>query len=300
MKEKYPMRHANFVDGWMDMTPRLPVPRIDWISHKHLDVAYGTDEKQRLDLYLPAPHDAAFPLVILVHGGGFCAMDKRDWHLYPGFFALERGFALASINYRLAPKHKLAAIQNDTKEAMLFLRKSSEKYGLDAKNFFLMGTSAGGNLVSKAALDGADSPAGRVNAVAALCGLFHFEEFLAQLPATKLKPFHRVAPYFLRKLFFGCKRADFSAALTDYSADGCIPASAPPFFIQHGDADRDVPVQQSIHFYQRLQAATGYGDKDLVLDILQGAGHAGSDVHFFQPENITRILDFFEAHLASD
>lgn len=298
MKEKYPMRHADFVSGWMDMTPELPVPRIDWILEKELDIPYGADAKQRLDLCFPEQRSGVLPLVILVHGGGFYHMDKRDWHLYPGFYALRKGFALASINYRLAPRHKIPKIQEDVKQAILFLKKRASIYGVDPDNFFLMGTSAGGNLVSIVALKGAKEQAEyQVNAVAALCGLLDFKRFLAQMGETQLWRFQSVAPFCLRKLWFGCRRAEFAQAMVASSVGAHITATAPPFFIQHGNRDMDVPVQQSIDFYHQLQRATGYGEKDLVLDILDSAGHCGSDIHYFQPEKIERLMAFFQTHL---
>jgi len=102
------MRDANFPETWMDLTLDIPYPKKDWIRRKWLDVAYGEDPLQRIDIYHPNenPHGLdKYPLLIILHGGGFTHMDKADWDVYPGFFWLEMGYAVASVNYRLAPKH---------------------------------------------------------------------------------------------------------------------------------------------------------------------------------------------------
>ena len=100
------------------------MPRVDWIREKKLDVAYGGDPLQKMDIYYPNEvQKESYPVVILVHGGGFAMCDKRDWHVYPGFHALGRGFALVSVNYRLVPQVSYPAESDDLKRAVLYLRK---------------------------------------------------------------------------------------------------------------------------------------------------------------------------------
>ncbi len=142
------IRDAKFVDGWMNMKPRVPVPIIDHVKQKFLDVPYGEHALQKLDIYLPETNNLKHPVMVIVHGGGFSACDKRDWHLYPGFYGLREGFAVVSVNYRLAPAFKFPAQPHDLKAALRFLKKNADKYHLDPENVFLWGTSAGGNLVS--------------------------------------------------------------------------------------------------------------------------------------------------------
>ena len=70
------------------------------------DVAYAPlSDAQRLDLYAPATREAPFPLVVIIHGGGWTAGDKRGElpsAAIPGL--LDLGYAVASVNYRLAPE----------------------------------------------------------------------------------------------------------------------------------------------------------------------------------------------------
>ena len=68
----------------------------------------------------------------------------------------------------------------------------------------------------------------------------------------------------------------------------------PPFFIQHGTADSQVPTQQSVDFAARLKPAIG---ANVTLELLQGAGHA--DPAFTTPENVAKVLDFLDSAMKS-
>jgi len=72
-----------------------------------------------------------------------------------------------------------------------------------------------------------------------------------------------------------------------------IKADAPPFLLQHGLKDGVVPVEQAIHFAAEIERIAGR-DK-VMLEILPEAGHG--DPLFESPENLRRVLDFFDLHL---
>lgn len=299
----YPMREANFVPEWMDMKPDLPVPRIDWIKEKYLDIPYGKDQLQTLDLYLPNHQTENMSLLIIVHGGGFSHMDKRDWHLYPGFYALREGFALASVNYRLAPKDKYPSALNDLKSAILLLKEIAADHNISKENFFLYGTSAGGNLVSVIALQGAKNDEDySVNAVAGLCGAYNLHSIISR-KKQKSKSFRDFYEKFqcemLCKAYIGKSIKKSEAELMEASADSYLTKKAPPFYIQHGTKDEMIPYEYSVTFYENLKNVTGYDKKDLVLHLMEGAKHGGSDHFHFEEENILPIIEFFRSHIKS-
>ena len=89
--------------------------------------------KLKLDLYMPAVTDGKlYPVVIYVHGGGWQGGDKAV-NANMGDFAevISRGYLIASVNYRHAPKYKFPAQIEDLKCAVRFLRAHSGKYFLD-------------------------------------------------------------------------------------------------------------------------------------------------------------------------
>ncbi len=291
-----PIRKTKFVEEWIDMGPKIPVPRVDWIREKKLDVAYGKDSLQKMDIYYPnGMAKESYPVLILVHGGGFAMCDKRDWHVYPGFHALGRGFVLVSVNYRLTPAVSYPAESEDLKQAVVYLRKNASRLRLQEENFFLYGTSAGGNLVTIVGMEGADSLGKEadfhVNAVAALCPLLNFPDWILTAPwYIKMMPSMKKA---LHGYLGGNPRKNPQLAV-QASADNYISVHPPAFYLQHGDKDPAVPVHQSIEFYEKLKASGYFAEGDLILDILHDTPHAGAGPEYLEEKNVLPILEFFE------
>lgn len=118
----------------------------------NLNYAGSNNPKQTLDLFLPQNKTANRPLVIYIHGGAWLFGDKSDAsqsqieaHKLVNAL-LKQGYAVASINYRLATEAKFPAQIEDVESAMQFLKDNSQKYGLDSQRFAVMGESAGGHL----------------------------------------------------------------------------------------------------------------------------------------------------------
>ena len=67
-----------------------------------LDLAYGADPKQRLDLYFPAETPRQAPVFLFIHGGGFREGDRRQYGYVAAPLAA-RGIITAVMSYRLVP-----------------------------------------------------------------------------------------------------------------------------------------------------------------------------------------------------
>ena len=115
------------------------------VDVKH-DVAYGPDERHRLDLYLPKG-EGPRPLIVCVHGGGWAGGDKARYRWMGEAFA-RAGFAAASITYRFAPKSRAPAQMEDVQRAVRWLRSHAGNLGADPGRFGAIGGSAGGHLAS--------------------------------------------------------------------------------------------------------------------------------------------------------
>lgn len=120
------------------------------VDPTYKDLAYATvSSAQKLDLYIPTASSGPFPVIIMVHGGGFMMGDKADGAGLTGVDQLlAAGYAVASINYRLSSEVTYPAQINDAKVAVRFLRANAEKYNLNSDKFGAWGASAGGSLVS--------------------------------------------------------------------------------------------------------------------------------------------------------
>ena len=99
------------------------------------------------DVYLPAtdPPENGYPVVIVIHGGGWAAGDKWSIATYSRLLA-EEGIVAVAINYRLAPTHKFPAQLDDVRAAMIWVHVNAQRFKLNSKQVGLFGYSAGGHL----------------------------------------------------------------------------------------------------------------------------------------------------------
>jgi acetyl esterase/lipase len=113
------------------------------------DVAYGSDPRQRFDVYLP-PSPRHSPVIFMVHGGAWAIGDK----IHPGVvdakaaYWLPKNYVLISVNYRLLPEAKPLEQANDVARALAAAQRSAASWGADPNRFVLMGHSAGAHLVA--------------------------------------------------------------------------------------------------------------------------------------------------------
>lgn len=114
-------------------------------------VRYGS-RCLKLDLYLPArAPQAGTPAVVLVHGGGWNAGYRSEF--VPMALRLaQRGYAAATISYRLAGEARYPAAVDDTRAAVRWVRRHAGRYRIDPRRIALAGGSAGAQLASLAGL----------------------------------------------------------------------------------------------------------------------------------------------------
>ncbi|MBI5856067.1 MAG: alpha/beta hydrolase [Sphingobacteriales bacterium] len=114
-----------------------------------LNVSYGTDAAQKMDIYLPASRTTtSTKVIILIHGGGWTQGDKADFTSYVDTLKKRLpGYAIFNINYRLATgtSNFFPAQENDVKAAIEFIYGKRAEYLISDK-FVLLGASAGGHL----------------------------------------------------------------------------------------------------------------------------------------------------------
>ncbi len=131
--------------------PIVPRPTPDLCAVER-DLAYGSDERQRLDLFIPTAADGARPVVAFVHGGGFVGGDKgapdAPFHNHFGAWAARQGFLGVAITYRLAPAHVWPAGSEDVAAAAAWLKANIGRRGGDAARIVLVGQSAGASHVA--------------------------------------------------------------------------------------------------------------------------------------------------------
>jgi arylformamidase len=113
------------------------------------DVAYGNENEQKMDVYLPA-HAAGAPVIFMVHGGAWRIGDKAASQVVKNKVArwVSKGFIFVSVNYRLLPKADPLMQADDVARALAAAQAKAASWGGDPAKFVLMGHSAGAHLVA--------------------------------------------------------------------------------------------------------------------------------------------------------
>lgn len=106
------------------------------------DIAYAGDEVCKFDFY-SVKQEQKMPAIILIHGGGFTAGDKKYRKGRAQFFALN-GFGVFCINYGLAPEYTFPQPVLHIVAAANYIYDHADEYNIDANRIFVGGDSAGG------------------------------------------------------------------------------------------------------------------------------------------------------------
>jgi len=119
----------------------------------HLDLPYGDDPKQRIDLYLPVEPVENAPVLLFLHGGGFVEGDRAHYGYIAEPFA-RHGIITAIVGYRLTSAgHQYPAQADDVKGAVVWLHENVAQYGGSPSNLILSGHSAGAIVIADVGVD---------------------------------------------------------------------------------------------------------------------------------------------------
>lgn len=272
------------------------------------DVAYGAvSEKQRFDLWLPDEGDGPFPVIVSVHGGGFAFGDKRDGEMIgPMLTGLERGYAVAGVNYRLSDEGHFPEPVRDVKQCIRYLRVHAAELKIDPSRMVLWGGSAGGYLALMAALDTETGAAGCVvwYPLVDVTAAEHQLKVNSVMRRFLYGPARDVSPEYCEAFpvkeenefpFYEWEDGMYRRLLGPGEPDG-RPADAkqylhrgmPPLFLQHGSRDEIVPMQQSIELALAAEeiAGPGWGKLELIPEAIH------SSVMFETAENLEKVFSF--------
>ena len=212
-----------------------------------MDVAYGSNPEQKMDIYLPAGRATDFTkTMILIHGGAWSSGDKSDFNQYVD--SLKRRmphYAIFNINYRLSAggNNVFPAQEMDVKSAIEFIYNKRSDYRISDK-FVLLGASAGAHL---ALLQGYkyNSPM-KPLVVVDFFGPTDMTD-LYNNPASPLIPATTIA------MIVGATPTSNAALYQSSSPINFVNTQSPKTIILHGGLDPLVRVQQSTSLRDKLQ-----------------------------------------------
>jgi len=114
-------------------------------------VAYGPDERQRLDVYRPNGAGAGLPVLIFCYGGAWDSGDRASYDCDGRAFA-NLGYLTIVFDYRLVPETLFPGFVEDTASTIAWASANAARYGGDGSRVFLVGHSAGANGSGKRAV----------------------------------------------------------------------------------------------------------------------------------------------------
>jgi acetyl esterase/lipase len=270
-----------------------------------VEIAYASGGTNfLLDLYKPSAGSGPFPLVIWIHGDGWSAGNKSQVELSLQLTC--RGYAVASINYRLSGAAIFPAQIYDTKAAIRYLRANASTLDIDPNRIGVFGSSAGGHLASLAASSGGVSSledltqgnattSSAVQAAVAWYGPSDFSQMDTQVIAQGCNP--NAATHSGRESpeskLVGCTVGDASCAPAVARANPAtyVNANTPPMLLMHGKLDCTVPNGQSAVMKTALNAA---GRCSFLRNVVDGR-HGGPP--WSTNSVVNEVARFFDAIL---
>jgi acetyl esterase/lipase len=186
-----------------------------------------------------------------LHSGGCFNGGTKD-SMPPAVLGfVDDGFAVASIDYRLAPKDLFPAGMIDAQQAVRFLRANAAKLGIDSQLIGSYGDSAGGAMATYLGVESMPDRNGKLDAysapVTAVADWFGRTDFERPQPSTG----GDCAVTWLGIPRNETNRARFHAA----SALTYVSKNSAPFFIMHGLLDGQVEPMHSALLAKKLRAA---------------------------------------------
>ena len=279
------------------------------VKNKVLDVQYGTLPEQKLDIYLPDEAVAPFPVIFYVHGGGWYLGNKLEGALDCIIDAIKHGYAVISVDYRLAPGVSYPEFIFDVKTAVRWARAHAAEYGFDPDHFGMIGDSAGGHITLTMGFTGdwveyegkEFGWADQSSKLQAICDMYGpsilfadedewYRQSKVRRMATAPVAEGEEAPPTMYDLAFGTRNKNLLRVISPYSM---VHKDIPPTMIQQGMVDAVVPYQHSTLLAERIVEVCG-ADR-VHLCTYPERNH--SDKDFMTLENCKEVLAFFDKYL---
>jgi acetyl esterase/lipase len=276
----------------------------------------------KADVHAPTD-DVTLPAIVYIHGGCLMMGSRRGSPVLMGMLA-DAGYAVISIDYRLAPETKIKGIIEDLGDAFRWVREiGGTLFNIDPHRIGVVGDSAGGYLTLMSGFKVDPRPS-------ALVSFYGYGDIDGPW-YSKPDPFYLSQPMIAestarstvgtrtisetegptsRGLFYRyCRQHGlWPKEVTGYDPEVSpevfdplcpvrnVTSDYPSTMLLHGDRDTDVPYLQSVAMAKRLEEA---GVEHQLLT-MSGRGHGFDDVGFSDPivaEALNRVLVFLKRHV---
>ncbi len=259
----------NFILGIFGLGP---IGGVQYDCQTYLDMAYGTHERQVVDLCVPYDAAGDIGLVLFIHGGAWVSGDKGGYAGGMNYGASSLGIATASVNYRyISQDVDLLDVLDDIDAALAKIKAKGAELGVNINRVLLTGDSAGGHLSLLYAYARKNTAPITPVAVISNSGptdlyddsFYHNNamgdtEYIAQLMS------YACGQSFTYETKESARDALYSVSPIAYVSADCVPT-----VINHGNADTIVPFSNAV----TLDALLTQYAVEHVLNVYEGADH---------------------------
>lgn len=260
----------------------------------YTDVAYGTDERQVMDLYVPDGYDKTVGLVVMLHGGSWQRGDKSHYAQNIANDSAEYNVACASVNYRLLKYGGPITLQDIYDDITASIEKAVEiaaQQGVTIDKVMMRGFSAGGHLALLYAYTQQDAWPIPVTAVYA-------ESPVADMTDKDLYWEETIA-WTENLCWLGSMMLDHTYTMDTFdenieyiktiSPAQCVRADSVPTLLTHGKKDTVVPFRNAQYLIDALEQSGA----EYALVISETAGHGiGTD-----PSAVAKAERLYEQYI---
>jgi len=282
---------------WRQILLPFPMrhPEVERVRNIFFTRAGGLNLK--LDVYRHRSHPTNCPTLLQVHGGAWIVGSKNEQGIPLMLHLAARGWVCITADYRLSPHATFPDHLIDLKRAIRWIREHGSAYGANPDFLVVTGGSAGGHLAALVALttnapeyqpgfEGVDTAVqGCVSFYGVYDftdrhGIWHHDGLAGLLERRVMKASLQEAP----------------DAYDKASPMSRITASAPPFFVVHGDLDTMVPVAEARQFCETFRRTA---HAPIVYAEIPGAQHAFELLPSLRCALVLHGVEHFLAYLYS-
>lgn len=274
------------------------------------DVIYGRKHGMALtmDVFTPAENANGIGLVYCVSGGYRSGPQMIRENYLLRF--VRRGFTVFAVVHGSSPRYTVPAAINDIHRAVRYVRHHAEEFGIAPDRIGIMGGSSGGHLACAIGMNGrpgeedtenpVERESSRVQAVACLfppTDLLNYGEPGVDMRtvlgpaavALAIQRFDRQA-----RAYVPISEEQQLEIMASLSPVNHVTDDDAPTLIIHGDADENVPLQQSQVLIEKLEEA-GVACR---LVVREGMGHGYRSMSSEEiAADVGVFCDWFEEHL---
>lgn len=280
-------------------------------GERKLGVVYKTVGKRELafDLYYPLKKKAASPVIIYTHGGGWAAGSRfgaSRGSFGPMFKQLvQDGFCVASVSYRLYNKGGNTRMRDcviDSKDAVRYLTKHSQKLGIDPDQVLVFGDSAGGHIAQMLLLSPPESLIGDPDLAKVDYKVIAGLSWYGPCDFQDISLFnHNDSPDFRDR--FGLRitgkdptEEEKAQLYREMSPIHYLQPDSRPLFMIQGDKDTTIPVKHAYYMEQRAKEIQA----PVEILIVKNSGHnwrkVDADIEPTRDEIVRASIEFFHRH----